>query len=176
MARMNGMQRKKVHDGLWHRCTVRECHYCGAGITRQTATLDHKKARTRGGSDDPGNLVLSCKPCNTEKGSGDYAAFKAHKLPIKQARRAGLPLPSIDPFQPPIFVKPTKPAKASLKLIKICGMASYLTGKGWTPARLSEHYEVDLDIVDLMLKVGKLGPHGVRYAVECGLVERFNPK
>lgn len=175
MARMNGLERKKLHEGLWHRCTVRECHYCGAGITRQTATLDHKKARTRGGSDDRSNLVLSCKPCNSEKGSGDYEAFKAHKLPIKQARRAGLPLPFITPFEPPVFIKP-KPIKASLKLIKMCGMASYLTRKGWAIERLSEHYEVDIDIADMMRKVGDMGPKGVHYAIECGLVERFNPK
>ena len=150
MARLNSLERKKLHEGLWHRCTVRECHYCGAGITRHTATLDHKKARTRGGSDDKTNLVLSCKPCNSEKGSGDYEAFKEHKLPIKQARRAGIPLPHVDPFQPPVFIKAAKPIRASLKLVKMCGMASHLARQGWTIARISSHYEVGEDVAEMM--------------------------
>jgi 5-methylcytosine-specific restriction endonuclease McrA len=39
------------------------CVYCGDPAT----TWDHVIPRRRGGTDDPGNLVPACKPCNSSK-------------------------------------------------------------------------------------------------------------
>lgn len=58
-----------------------QCYYCGAAPLRivhwsepqQTAdkaTVDHVVPRSRGGADDPSNMVVSCVRCNYAKGTG----------------------------------------------------------------------------------------------------------
>lgn len=44
----------------------RFCKYCGC---TSNLTLDHVTPRSRGGSDDPSNLVPACRPCNSSKGA-----------------------------------------------------------------------------------------------------------
>lgn len=44
-----------------------QCRYCGC--TNRPLTLDHVVARSRGGSDEPSNLVPACTPCNSSKGA-----------------------------------------------------------------------------------------------------------
>ncbi len=46
----------------------RRCVYCAAGLTPETATLDHVHPASRGGTHDPGNLVVACRSCNQLKG------------------------------------------------------------------------------------------------------------
>ena len=46
------------------------CCYCGTkakGRDRQFMTIDHVLPRSRGGSNDPMNLVPACRPCNERK-------------------------------------------------------------------------------------------------------------
>ena len=40
------------------------CRYCGS---LERLTIDHVIPRSRGGSDDAGNLVVACKSCNSRK-------------------------------------------------------------------------------------------------------------
>jgi 5-methylcytosine-specific restriction endonuclease McrA len=42
------------------------CHWCGAPATH----ADHLLARSRGGTDDPDNLVAACPACNLSRGAG----------------------------------------------------------------------------------------------------------
>ena len=44
------------------------CVYCGVKLSAYTASLDHVIPLSRGGSNDPKNLVWSCKKCNYKKG------------------------------------------------------------------------------------------------------------
>ena len=47
------------------------CHYCGAGLVTGKARewhIDHRVPVSRGGSDDPGNLVAACELDNQRKG------------------------------------------------------------------------------------------------------------
>jgi hypothetical protein len=63
--------RNKVfrRDG-WH------CHYCDEKLWPSSqATVDHKVAQSRGGSDDLENLVACCFACNNAKGSMGYDLF-----------------------------------------------------------------------------------------------------
>jgi 5-methylcytosine-specific restriction endonuclease McrA len=41
------------------------CHWCGEYATH----ADHVMPKSRGGSDDPANLVASCAACNLRRGN-----------------------------------------------------------------------------------------------------------
>lgn len=45
------------------------CAYCPAELDVTTVTIDHVIPRSRGGTNDLGNLVLACWPCNKSKGN-----------------------------------------------------------------------------------------------------------
>lgn len=51
------------------------CHYCGQVFKPDELTMDHKIPIARGGFSRKGNVVVSCKPCNTEK---------KHLTPVEQ--------------------------------------------------------------------------------------------
>jgi 5-methylcytosine-specific restriction endonuclease McrA len=54
-----------MRDGL-------RCHYCDYLMTYTEAQVDHIKAKARGGSDAPINLVLACARCNGLKSTLCY--------------------------------------------------------------------------------------------------------
>lgn len=72
-------------DGGWY------CHYCHVTLIRKRdedaprrhakrdkvsiATVDHKKPLTKGGLDEPHNMVLACEDCNHAKGEMEYTEF-----------------------------------------------------------------------------------------------------
>ena len=43
------------------------CHYCGGKFPPRLLTMDHLVPIVRGGKSTKGNLVPSCKKCNSEK-------------------------------------------------------------------------------------------------------------
>lgn len=45
------------------------CQYCGIGVTRKEATLDHVVPISRGGRTNFENIVTACGPCNFAKGN-----------------------------------------------------------------------------------------------------------
>jgi 5-methylcytosine-specific restriction endonuclease McrA len=46
------------------------CWYCGCDLPlAKWATLDHLVPRSRGGADEPENVLLACKRCNRRKGA-----------------------------------------------------------------------------------------------------------
>lgn len=47
------------------------CHYCGG----QATSRDHKRPISKGGKNNPENIVPACGPCNQRKGSMDYDEF-----------------------------------------------------------------------------------------------------
>ncbi len=48
----------------------KRCVYCGMDLLSESAaTLDHQVPRCRGGLNQPWNLWLSCKTCNSAKGN-----------------------------------------------------------------------------------------------------------
>jgi 5-methylcytosine-specific restriction endonuclease McrA len=55
------------------------CRYCRLKTPWEAGTVDHRIPRARGGSDEMENLVFSCEPCNTEKGTmseDEYVALR----------------------------------------------------------------------------------------------------
>lgn len=67
------------------------CVYCG---TPYAGTVDHVLAQSRGGTDDPDNLVSACFTCNVSKGAatvGDFLlARKSRARDARSAARAAL--------------------------------------------------------------------------------------
>lgn len=64
--------RAYIHPSVW--LPILEafgyrCAYCGASDV--PLERDHRIPVSRGGSDDPSNLVPACKPCNVRKGAQD---------------------------------------------------------------------------------------------------------
>ena len=49
------------------------CHHCGGKFPPRDLTMDHLMPIARGGKSTKGNLVPSCKKCNSEK---------KHRLPF----------------------------------------------------------------------------------------------
>jgi 5-methylcytosine-specific restriction endonuclease McrA len=49
------------------RCSRGICHYCGKEVGAKSLTMDHLVPLVRGGRSNKGNLVPSCKDCNTRK-------------------------------------------------------------------------------------------------------------
>jgi 5-methylcytosine-specific restriction endonuclease McrA len=52
------------------------CFYCGDPLD-DTYEVDHYVPIARGGSHDPLNIVIACKPCNRKKSSKDPEKFIA---------------------------------------------------------------------------------------------------
>ena len=52
------------------------CHHCGGKFAAKNLTMDHLVPIIRGGKSTKGNLVLSCKKCNSDR---------KHRLPFEQA-------------------------------------------------------------------------------------------
>lgn len=45
------------------------CRWCRKAVTYGTATLEHIKPVSHGGTDAPSNTTLACASCNKERGS-----------------------------------------------------------------------------------------------------------
>lgn len=55
-----------------------KCQYCGLDASKDfdmwwkaNLNIDHIKPKKHGGTNDPNNLVVSCRACNSYKGSKD---------------------------------------------------------------------------------------------------------
>ena len=58
-----------LRDGL-------SCAWCGDGVEQGAIlTLDHITPHSKGGSNDPSNLVTCCKRCNSSRGARSVSAF-----------------------------------------------------------------------------------------------------
>ena len=59
------------------------CPYCLKVFPLAQGTRDHIIPKSRGGSNDPSNITLSCAECNQEKGAltdKEYAEWKRLEL------------------------------------------------------------------------------------------------
>jgi len=60
---------RELRQSRWWQNLIQDakCHYCGVDLDAKTATMDHILPVSRGGKSSKGNVVPSCKPCNTAK-------------------------------------------------------------------------------------------------------------
>lgn len=56
------------------------CLYCGEALTLETATVEHRKPLSRGGSNWPSNLGPACDFCNRSKHKKTEAEFRVYLL------------------------------------------------------------------------------------------------
>lgn len=56
------------------------CHHCGGKFAPADLTMDHLVPVVRGGKSTKGNVVPSCKPCNSAR---------KHRLPFEVSIRSG---------------------------------------------------------------------------------------
>lgn len=61
-----------------------KCCFCGVYMTehsgkKNSVTVEHVVAQSKGGSDDPSNLAASCSRCNGNRGNADVEDFLAGK-------------------------------------------------------------------------------------------------
>jgi len=62
------VSRRPISNQLRYRVLERDgfaCRYCGASGVR--LEIDHRMPVSKGGTNDPSNLVTSCRPCNNGK-------------------------------------------------------------------------------------------------------------
>lgn len=71
--RLSGERRKRLVRELLLKSE--RCHWCPKALTEDTATLDHIITVSEGGNNRYSNQVLSCEPCNRERGSMKYDEF-----------------------------------------------------------------------------------------------------
>ena len=62
---------RKLRQSKWWKQKIGSgvCHYCGGHFPGDTLTMDHIVPIARGGKSTWGNLVPSCKSCNSNKKS-----------------------------------------------------------------------------------------------------------
>lgn len=63
------------------------CCFCRSVLTRALVTADHRRPRSKGGTDDPRNIQAACAFCNKAKGNMSDSAF----LNLLKRRPPGLP-------------------------------------------------------------------------------------
>src|SRR5215213_10448687 len=61
------------------------CAYCGVPLPLEPVIhVDHKLPLSRGGSNDPSNLVLACAHCNLSKGAKTAQEYIAYRQEVKR--------------------------------------------------------------------------------------------
>ncbi|MCF8024919.1 MAG: HNH endonuclease [Desulfobacteraceae bacterium] len=60
---------RRLRASQWwkRKCARGICHWCGRRVPPKELTMDHIVPVSRGGKSTRGNLVPSCKECNTGK-------------------------------------------------------------------------------------------------------------
>lgn len=68
---VTGTGKRKSMTKIKHKMLEKKdfCHWCKIKLTSETATVDHVIPLSRGGLDNANNRVLSCQPCNQERGN-----------------------------------------------------------------------------------------------------------
>jgi 5-methylcytosine-specific restriction endonuclease McrA len=62
------------------------CHYCGKKVAHKDLSMDHLVPLARGGRSTKGNLVPSCKECNTLKKTMLPIEWQEHLDRLRQKR------------------------------------------------------------------------------------------
>jgi 5-methylcytosine-specific restriction protein A len=81
---------QKLKKSSWWQNKIREgvCHYCQSKFLPKELTMDHVVPIARGGTSSEGNIVPSCKTCNSKKKLKTPAEEILEKLAAEAAEAA----------------------------------------------------------------------------------------
>lgn len=65
------------------------CHYCGDQFEAAYLEKEHKTPLSRGGTNHESNIVVSCGPCNREKGRMTEAEFREFRAKVEHRTHDG---------------------------------------------------------------------------------------
>ena len=77
---------RELRDSTWWRDKLREgvCYYCEETFSAGELTMDHLVPVARGGQSTRSNCVVSCKGCNTAKGTRTAAEWRLEQMTSKK--------------------------------------------------------------------------------------------
>ncbi len=76
MTTLNSADAKRLWRAAIKEAWNNRCAYCGATpITNNSLTIDHVRAKSRGGQDCTSNVIPACRSCNQEKASLEWVAW-----------------------------------------------------------------------------------------------------
>lgn len=78
IVRNNSIKMKKIRNAIKDMYST--CFFCGEFVKREDRTIDHFESLSKGGTDSPENMVVSCLQCNTEKSDLDVEEYIKLKL------------------------------------------------------------------------------------------------
>mgnify|MGYP006291074925 CR=1 FL=1 len=70
-------QARMLRKSRWWQTLIAKasCYYCGVKLDKAAVTMDHVVPLAQGGRSTQGNVVPSCKSCNTQKRDLTAAAW-----------------------------------------------------------------------------------------------------
>jgi hypothetical protein len=76
MTTLNSADAKRLWRAAIKEAWNNRCAYCGATpITNNSLTIDHVRAKSRGGQDRTSNAIPACRSCNQKKASLEWVAW-----------------------------------------------------------------------------------------------------
>ena len=81
------IERRRQRKRIGRSKARRKCRYCGRAMSKKVAEVDHIIPKSRGGTDDPRNLVLCCRECNLSKGNKTVIEWVRSILPVARPER-----------------------------------------------------------------------------------------
>lgn len=79
--KMCAFDRVQTRKALFRRES--RCCWCHRQLIMETATIEHVRPLSRGGSNDIDNLRLACEPCNKRRGSKHTVPNAIAKTPTR---------------------------------------------------------------------------------------------
>ena len=72
--------RTRLSEAQNHRCCWCGCRFSDVPHHKRAPSLEHIRPTSLHGTDDPDNLAVACRRCNTKRGTAPIDDFLAHVL------------------------------------------------------------------------------------------------
>lgn len=82
---------RELRKSRWWQTLITKavCYYCGRTLAKAEVTMDHVVPLAQGGASTPGNVVPSCKACNTLKRDMTAVEWALHLETRKRQAETG---------------------------------------------------------------------------------------
>lgn len=140
-------------NALCHYCKI-ECRLSFSSEYKNSATVDHKIPKSKGGTNDRENLVLACNECNNAKGDRSYEDFIARPYRVQSVNSRGRRLTPLERKKRSPVIAPAKKQKSAEKV-----HPAYKARKGTLAAAINS---------------GEVDPSGTYRRARCDMGEPRN--